>query len=250
MIKLPSDTRLLDALESVTGAPKREVLVLFDYLDELQFWIKDRLGRFLWVNRYFLLNYGLKERSEVIGKTDFDLSEASLANRFRLDDEKVLGGSTILSRIEMVGRFDHQTVWCVTTKLPLRDAKKRIIGTTGFNRPYREKNLDKTDAPLAGALEYINKNLTGRITNADLAKAAGLSLRVFHRRFQALYHSPPHEYIRQLRVRMSCSALVYTKKSLAVIADEFGFSDQSHFTSEFHRIMGDTPGVYRARHQT
>jgi AraC family transcriptional regulator len=48
---------------------------------------------------------------------------------------------------------------------------------------------------------------------------------------------------------MSCSPLVFSKKSLAVVATEFGFADQSHFTKEFRRVMGETPRAYRARCQ-
>ena len=52
-----------------------------------------------------------------------------------------------------------------------------------------------------------------------------------------------------MRVRMSCSALVFSKKSLAELASAYGFADQSHFAKEFRRIMGDPPGAYRARYQ-
>ena len=48
---------------------------------------------------------------------------------------------------------------------------------------------------------------------------------------------------------MSCSALVFSQKSLAQIATEFGFADQSHFTKEFRRVIGGTPRDYRARYQ-
>jgi AraC-like DNA-binding protein len=49
---------------------------------------------------------------------------------------------------------------------------------------------------------------------------------------------------------MSCSALVFSKKSLAEVAGEFGFADQIHFTKEFRRIMGETPRAYRSRCQS
>jgi AraC-like DNA-binding protein len=47
---------------------------------------------------------------------------------------------------------------------------------------------------------------------------------------------------------MSCSALVFTRKLLAEIAAESGFADQSHFTKEFGRLMGETPRAYRLRY--
>jgi AraC family transcriptional regulator len=37
-----------------------------------------------------------------------------------------------------------------------------------------------------------------------------------------------------------------TKQPLALIAQEVGFTDQSHLTSIFRRETGTTPGRYRA----
>jgi transcriptional regulator GlxA family with amidase domain len=99
------------------------------------------------------------------------------------------------------------------------------------------------------AIRYISQHYAERITNDDIAKACGLSVRAFERQFQAAYTSSPHDYIRGLRVRMSCSPLVFTRKTLAEVATEFGFADQSHFTKEFRRIMGETPSAYRGRFQ-
>ena len=45
------------------------------------------------------------------------------------------------------------------------------------------------------------------VTNDDLAKVCGLSVRAFERQFQAAYNSSPHDYIRQLRVRIGCSSI-------------------------------------------
>jgi len=76
--------------------------------------------------------------------------------------------------------------------------------------------------------------------NDALAKMCGLSLRAFERHFQATYRTSPHDYVRQMRVRMSCDALVHSLKTLAEVAFEYGFSDQSHFTREFRSAAHET----------
>jgi len=43
--------------------------------------------------------------------------------------------------------------------------------------------------------------------------------------------------------------LVYSEFSIAEVASEYGFSDQSHFAKEFRRIMAETPRQYRTRFQ-
>ncbi len=78
-----------------------QLATLFDCVEDVLVWIKDREGRYCWVNRAFLINYAMDRlRSErpadtegVLGKTDYDLSPTFLADQFRLDDEQVLTGA-------------------------------------------------------------------------------------------------------------------------------------------------------------
>ena len=76
-----------------------------------------------------------RQSGAIIGKTDYDLSPAYLADQFRLDDEHVLSGQRIVNRIEQVGHPDGRTVWNVTNKIPILDAQGAIIGTAGITRP-------------------------------------------------------------------------------------------------------------------
>jgi AraC-like DNA-binding protein len=244
-----SDARILADLESA-GFAVLDLIELYDRIEHAGFWIKDTKGRFVWVNLPFVLFNGLRERSEIIGLTDFDLCSPALATQYRLDDEKVLRGARIISRLEMIGRFDHSMGWHVTTKIPVRNRRGRIIGTAGVGHPYaKDDGRMREDSPLAGAMKLIAESFREPFDRRKLAKECGMSLRDFHRKFREAYHVTPHDYVRQLRVRASCNALVFSPKSLAQIASEFGFSDQSHFTREFHRLIGEPPGVYRARHQ-
>jgi len=205
------------------------------------------------LNVPFLINFGVRTRAEIIGRTDYDFCGEVLSNQYRMDDERVLRGEKILSRVELVGRFDHTARWCVTSKVPLRNAAGRIVGTAGVTRPLPRAGAGPAPAaagaPLGIAIRFISEHFAERITNDDLARACGLSVRAFERQFQAAYQTSPHDYLRGLRVRMSCSPLVFSRKSLADVASEFGFADQSHFTKEFRRIMGETPSAYRRRFQ-
>lgn len=242
------DPYMLAALRRIGAAPP-EIIELFDYFDDVLLWMKDAAGHYQWVNTAFLLNFNIGSRSEIIGLTDFDICGVVLANQYRLADERVLQGDRVLSRVELVGRFDHTARWCVTSKIPLHDAKGAIVGTVGATRPLDHvPAVALQDAPLSRVVRYISQHYNEPILNRDLAALCGLSLRAFERHFQAAYHLSPHQYVRNLRVRMSCNALVFTPKLLAEIATEFGFADQSHFTKAFRRLMGETPRAYRRRY--
>jgi AraC-like DNA-binding protein len=248
------DESMLATLSRIGAAPP-EVIELFDYLEDTPMWMKDEAGHYEWANVALVLNFGAKTRAELIGRTDHDFCGEVLANQYRMDDERVLRGERILSRVELVGRFNHTARWCVTSKVPLRDTDGRIVGTAGVTRPLPQPESPATTAPtpagspLSVAIRYISQHYADRITNEDLARVCGLSVRAFERQFQAAYTSSPHDYLRQLRVRMSCSALVFSRQSLAEVATAFGFADQSHFTKEFRKFMSETPRAYRTRYQ-
>ena len=131
-----NDDDLLATLRRI-GAEPPEVVALFDCLEDTPLWMKDREGHYQWVNVSFLINFGLTRRAEVIGRTDYDLCGEVLANQYRIDDERVLRGERILSRIELVGRFDHTARWCVTSKVPLHDSRGAWVRSVAraANRP-------------------------------------------------------------------------------------------------------------------
>jgi AraC-like DNA-binding protein len=223
---------------------------LFDCLDDVLAWIKDREGRYRWVNRAFLITHAQEGRERtgrpdpggVIGKTDYDLSPAYLADQFRLDDEQVLAGKRIVDRIEQVGHPGGLAVWNVTNKVPILDADGNVIGTAGITRPH---DADRPATEFGAVLSFLRDHYHEPIANQQLARLAHMSVRAFERKFLASFHLPPQKYLRKLQLRMASRALVYTSKSLAEVALSCGFADQSHFTREFRRHFGRTPGEYR-----
>src|SRR5713226_9451571 len=93
---------------------------LFDYVDDVRVWVKDRDGRFFWVNRAVFLKDATNAREGdpgILGQTDYDRSPAFHADQYRLDDEYVLAGNRIINRIELIRQPDGTTAWHVTNKI-------------------------------------------------------------------------------------------------------------------------------------
>ena len=247
----PFPTEMLDHHQWGTDMrPAQAICELFDFLEDIQFWIKDTEGLYRWVNVANLINLSLEKREDIIGKTDFDLSPEYIAAQFRADDELVLGGEKILNRIELVGRFAHFARWCVTFKVPLKDEHGTILGTAGIARPLKTTGEDWSSLPLGRVVGFIAENLSKPIENATLARLAGLSERALERQFRKYYYrTTPQQYVRTLRIRAACRALIYTGQPLSRIASDHGFADQSHFTRAFQRIIPETPAAYRKRFQ-
>ena len=134
----------------------------------------------------------------------------------------------------------------MTNKNPVFGRGERVIGTTGTTRRMAAK---RSGSGFEGILEIIRARCQRPVTNQELAESVGLSVRTFERRFLASFHVTPQQYIRKLRIRIACRQLVYSGTSLAEIALESGFADQSHFSHEFRHHMGRTPREYREHYR-
>lgn len=95
------------------------------------------------------------------------------------------------------------------------------------------------------AIEYIHANVAGSVRLEDIAGAAGLSMFHFARTFRRTTGLAPHRFLTQARVERVKVLLLESELSLAVIADETGFSDQSHMSKVFRRLAGTTPKHFR-----
>jgi AraC-like DNA-binding protein len=248
-----SELAQLAQLRSFTGARGAQLIRLFDCLEDVQVWIKNRQGRYVWVNRAFLTNYAINEEvpfaelGEVQGKTDYDLCPAYLADQYKADDELVLAGQAVVNRIELVRRLDGGAAWSMTNKIPLQASNDSVIGTAGLTWRLREEDAGVSPGTHFGAvLNHLRDHYREPITNTRLARLAGLSVRAFERKFLAAFRVPPQQYLRKLRLRMASHALVFSHRSIVEVALDCGFADQSHFTREFRRHFGRTPRAYRA----
>ena len=93
--------------------------------------------------------------------------------------------------------------------------------------------------------EYLARNFAENISLEGLSKVANLSPYYLHRTFTREVGLSPHAFQMQVRIARAKSLLT-EGKPLRTVAAETGFSDQSHFTREFKRIVGLTPGAYRS----
>jgi AraC family transcriptional regulator len=93
--------------------------------------------------------------------------------------------------------------------------------------------------------DYIEANLAENLTITDLAASIHISQFHFARAFKSATGEPPHRYITNRRIERAKVLLAATKLSVFDIADRVGFSNQSHFTAQFRKLVGATPKQYR-----
>jgi len=95
------------------------------------------------------------------------------------------------------------------------------------------------------AKEAMNASLHKDISIAQLASECGLSSSHFTRAFRQTTGRPPHRWLLERRVETAQGLLLNSRMPLQEIASACGFSDQSHLTRAFTRMVGTSPGAWR-----
>jgi len=127
---LKSDTQLLD--------------LLMDHLPHSIFF-KDINSQFTRVNRACAVKFGLKNADEVVGRTDFDFFDDIHAQATLNDEQRIIDtGTPIIGKVEKEtfhGNEEQEVRWSSTTKMPLFDKNKNVIGTFGISRDITEQKI-------------------------------------------------------------------------------------------------------------
>ncbi|WP_304821835.1 helix-turn-helix domain-containing protein [Candidatus Binatus sp.] len=101
---------------------------------------------------------------------------------------------------------------------------------------------------LRRAVEFIHHNLTRNLSLFELASEVDMSPYHFCRLFKRSTGLSPHQYLQRERIRRARDLLAEHRLTVAEVAGELGFSDQSHFARTFSRSVGATPRDYANAH--
>ena len=212
--------------------------------------MKDRESRFMGANKLQLEKMGLASESDVIGKSDFDFFPSYMTAHYHADDQRVMETKKpIRHKVELVANPDGSVSWHITSKFPLLNKNGKCIGLAGIMRDLdKSTGAWKPQQQMAEAMEHINQHYDETIEVADLARLAGLSISQFDRRFRAAFGQTPSRFLIQFRLTKASQQLVKTNDTISHIAHAVGFYDHSHFSREFQKTFGLSPGQYRKEH--
>jgi AraC-like DNA-binding protein len=224
---------------------------LFDMLPDVQFFAKDKGGRFIAGSIALLRRLGLASEAQLIGLTDMDIHPKKVAETIRADDLQIMKtGTPLAGRIEALFTRSQAKDWYLTTKLPIRDATGGIVGIMGFVRPYRfSEGMLPGAERLGRVVAHIQEHHAKSLEAVALAKLGGVSERQLRRMFQEAFGMSPQAFLIRTRVQAASDDLLLTDQTLSEIALEHGFSDQSAFSRRFIEHTGETPLKFRRRHR-
>lgn len=228
---------------------------LFDLLPNVCLFVKDHEGRFLKGNRALLKLMGADEETEIVGKTDYDFFPDDLAHEYREEDLHVMETRTpVINRPWLVCDVSGKLHWFVSSKIPLLKwpvsvgTHDEVIGIAGMMRDIQEAGRTlKPYQEMQDAVDHVFAHYSVPIRNKELAKSVHLSVSQFDRKFTRLFRVSPQRFIQAVRLRMAKRLLVSSDMSIAAIAAQTGFYDQSSFCKQFRKVSGLVPSDYRKR---
>jgi AraC family transcriptional regulator len=115
-----------------------------------------------------------------------------------------------------------------------------------LSRAQQGRTVDTAPAWLRNAEDLLHAEFRAPPALSELATRVGVHPVHLSRVFRARHGCTVGDYIRRIRIECASDALVMSERSVAEIAYETGFTDQSHFTKAFRRVTLTTPAKFRA----
>ncbi len=236
---------LLDLFSQLAAPFTAETL--FDCLGDVVFFIKNQAGQYVVVNQTLVVRCSVRSKQQLLGRRPDEVFPAPLGSSYRDQDEAILrGGPPITDQLELQLYPCGQTGWCLTSKFPLQDRQGNVIGLAGISRDLSAPHgSDDGYSQIAEAVRHIRQRFHEPLKVRQLAADAGMSEYQFEQRIRKIFQITPGQLIQKVRMDAAVERLKGTDKSIAQVALDCGYSDQSSFSRQFKQTVGLTPAEYR-----
>jgi AraC family transcriptional regulator len=95
------------------------------------------------------------------------------------------------------------------------------------------------------AKEFLSAKLYGDVSLASVAAECNLSVSHFAHAFRRTFGRPPHRWLIERRIDAVKNLLLTSRLTLAEVASQCGFADQSALSRSFKRVLRESPGEWR-----
>lgn len=113
----------------------------------------------------------------------------------------------------------------------------------------QEKQREQYTAPQVEIVKEIHQklvsNLQERFTIEQLSKEYLINTATLKNTFKGIYGKPIGNYMKEYRIRQAAVLLRQTQATIAEIANQVGYENQSKFATAFRDIMMISPAEYR-----
>jgi len=199
------------AAEDALAAERNLLRTVIDLIPDNIF-VKDTDHHFVMANAALANVNGKESSDDLIGLNDYELLPKPMADRFYEDERAVMeSGQPLINHEEPFASYASGEIWYLTTKVPWRDRRGKIVGLVGVSRDITERR--EYERVLKGAHDELEARVYER--TAELVRANDdLQQQVAerHRAEQALQsernllrtlidHLPDYIYVKDLNSR-------------------------------------------------
>jgi AraC-like DNA-binding protein len=207
--------------------------------------VKNAAGQYTAANMAFVHRCGVKRVAQVIGKCAADLFPSDLAGSYEAQDRAVLStGRRLVNHLETIARAETEPGWFLTTKVKdaSGDEPRLVVVSIDLGAPVSQRSsLDH----LSGMLTAVRSEPGRSWKVKQLADMVGVGERQLERRMQRVLGMSVKGFLQSERVAYAARLLTSSSYSLAEVAANCGYYDQSQFSRQFRAATGLTPGRYR-----
>jgi transcriptional regulator GlxA family with amidase domain len=168
-------------------------------------------------------------------------------DRLIIDDGDIITAGGLMAwtdlGLRLIARFLSPPIMQQTAKLFLIDPGHRDQSYYHLFSP----KLTHGDTQILKAQRWVQTQFATAIGIPDIAAAAGMESRTFHRRFRNATGHTPSDYLQRLRIQKACELLETSATTIDHIAGNVGYLDVPSFGKLFKKTIGLSPGEYRKR---
>lgn len=224
----------------------QQVAPLLDAMPGVVFFVKDPQARYVMVNRTLAQRCGVKAPAALLGRTAEEVFPSRFGPLYTEQDRRVLEGAHLADQLELHLYPGRQAGWCLTHKLPLRDAGGAIVGMAGISHDLPgAQSSHPAYRQLAAVDAHIRQHYARAISLAELTAIAGLSVAQLERHCKRIFQLTPRQMIHKARLGAASQLLAEEALPITEIALRCGYTDHSAFSRQFKALTGLSPSQYR-----
>jgi len=113
---------------------------------------------------------------------------------------------------------------------------------------FMDKSLKTIDPRVQRAVDLMSKNFDANPNNEVIARAIGMSVNNYIRRFRQEIGLSPQRYCMNRRLDKARNLLLNTENSIDEIAAKTAFANRYHFSKAFKNFFKISPSAFRKEH--
>lgn len=181
------------------------------------------------VTAYLFLSNGIEEREDIY---------SSLVEKV-LEVNPKANPETLKTLIDRIPRYSEEKLDAFADMLPI------IAEYIEINDMMSDNNLSIAQM----VKEYVKSNISKKITLADISYSLHCSTVTLTNHFKAEYGITIMEYVNEKRMNLARHFLLSGSYTVREIAERCGYSDTEYFSKCFKTYYGDSPLVWKRKHQ-